>query len=47
MAVFNAVGDAPDCGAVVRGVVLDVVVLCWEAEDDVLPADAEFLDYCA
>lgn len=44
VAIFDAVGDASDRGAIVRGVVLDVVVLRGEAENDILPADAELLN---
>lgn len=42
--VLDPVGDAPDGGAVVRGVVLDIMVLCGEAQNDVFAADAELLD---
>lgn len=43
-AVLNTVGDPANRGAVVRGVVLDIVVLRREAQYDVGAADAELLD---
>jgi hypothetical protein len=43
-AVLDAVGDPTDRRAVMRGVVLNIVVLRREAQYDVGAADAEFLD---
>lgn len=42
--VLDAVGDAADRGAEVRGVVVDVELLRGKAEHDVVAADAELLD---
>lgn len=42
--ILDAVGNATDRGAEVRGVVLDVVLLRGEAQNDVLAGDAELLN---
>ena len=43
--VLDAVGDPADGGAVMRRVVLRVLLLRFEAQDEVVAVDAEFLDY--
>lgn len=42
--ILDAVRDAADGGTIVRGVVLDIVILRGETQNDVLAADTEFLN---
>ena len=42
--ILDAVRDAADGGTIVRGVMLDIVILRGETQNDVLAADAEFLN---
>lgn len=42
--ILNAVCNAANGGTIVRGVVLDIIILRGETQNEILAADTEFLD---